>query len=162
MTALSRASNSIVGEMTGNVVAASWMDAESLLRVALWVIACSVCVVLAAGLWLYPVVRGVELEAVAVCRFSSCIVCDCWRCVRLLWRVESQFTRGLAALRWCLFVRAGVELPASARTVAILFPKFVSSVCVVLLLAFPLSSSPPVFLRGVAACSRAMLIVSAS
>ncbi|RNE96814.1 trans-sialidase, partial [Trypanosoma cruzi] len=99
---------------------------------------CSVCVVLAAGLWPYPVGRGVELEAVAVCRFSSCIVCDCWRCVRLLCGGPNPLTRGLAALRWCVFVRAGVELPARARTVAVLFPKFVSSVCVVLLLAFPL------------------------
>ncbi|RNE99553.1 hypothetical protein TcG_12730 [Trypanosoma cruzi] len=85
MTALSREPNSIVGGMAGNFVAASWMDAESLLRAALWVIACSVCVVLAAGLWLYPVVRGMELEAVAVCRFLFFSTVDnCWRCACLL------------------------------------------------------------------------------
>ncbi|RNC42180.1 trans-sialidase [Trypanosoma cruzi] len=55
MTALSRASNSIVGGMAGNVVAASWMDAESLLHAALLVIACSVCI---------------GCGAVVVCRWS--------------------------------------------------------------------------------------------
>ncbi|RNE98872.1 retrotransposon hot spot (RHS) protein [Trypanosoma cruzi] len=45
MTALSQAPNPILGEMAGNFVAASLMDAESHLRVALWEIACSVCVV---------------------------------------------------------------------------------------------------------------------
>ncbi|RNC51407.1 trans-sialidase, partial [Trypanosoma cruzi] len=44
MTALSRAPNPIVGGMAGNFIAASRMDKESLLRLALWVIACSVCV----------------------------------------------------------------------------------------------------------------------
>ncbi|RNC45036.1 trans-sialidase [Trypanosoma cruzi] len=70
-TYLSWALNPSVGVMAGNFVAASWLGEDPLPRVALWTIACSVCVVLAAGLWPYPVVRGTELETVAVCRFSS-------------------------------------------------------------------------------------------
>ncbi|RNF05970.1 hypothetical protein TcG_10521 [Trypanosoma cruzi] len=143
MTALSRAPNPILGEMAGNIVAASWMDAELLLRVALWVIACcALCV--GCGLWPYSVGHGIELEAVAVIlSSSSSLVGDCWLCV-------------------CL--RAGVELPARLRAVTVLFPPVVCffRVCCTASYFFPLSSSPPVFLRGVAACSRAMLIVSAS
>ncbi|PBJ74971.1 hypothetical protein BCY84_11623 [Trypanosoma cruzi cruzi] len=45
VTSLSRAPNPIVGVMTGNFVATSWMDADPLLRVALWVITGTVSVV---------------------------------------------------------------------------------------------------------------------
>ncbi|RNC35757.1 retrotransposon hot spot (RHS) protein [Trypanosoma cruzi] len=85
MTALSRAPNTIVGGMAGNFVAASRMDEESLLRVALWVIACSVCVLC----WL----RGCGRIMLAVglnwrrwrCVSSRPLVVDCWRCVCLLY-----------------------------------------------------------------------------
>ncbi|PBJ76187.1 trans-sialidase [Trypanosoma cruzi cruzi] len=168
MTALSRASNSIVGGMTGNVVAASWMDEESLLRAALWVIACSACVVCwLQGCGCIPFSVGLDWRQWRCVSSCSCpLVDDCWRCVRLLCGGPNPLTRGLAALRCCLCVcvRAGVELPARARALAVLFPPAICffRVCCAASCFFPLSSSPPVFLHGVAACSRAMLIVSAS
>ncbi|RNC51927.1 putative retrotransposon hot spot (RHS) protein [Trypanosoma cruzi] len=100
------------------------MGEDPLPRVALWVIARSVCVVC-------------RQRAVAVSRcpwdgawrrwrcVASCcclLVVDCWRCVRLLCGGPNPLTRGLTALRWCVSVRAGVELPARARAVAVLFP----------------------------------------
>ncbi|RNE96861.1 retrotransposon hot spot (RHS) protein [Trypanosoma cruzi] len=168
MTALSRAPNHIVGIMAGNVVAASLMDAELLLRVALWVIARSVCIVLAAGLrGRIPLAVGLNWRQWRCVSSCSCpLVDDCWRCVRLLCGGPNPLTHGLAALRCCLCVcvRAGVELPARARALAVLFPPAICffRVCCAASCFFPLSSSPPVFLHGVAACSRAMLIVSAS
>ncbi|RNC35547.1 retrotransposon hot spot (RHS) protein [Trypanosoma cruzi] len=166
MTALSRAQNPIVGGMAGNFVAALWMDEESLLRVAPWVTACSACAVfVGCGLWPYPVVRGIELEAmIAVCLFSSSI--GGWLlavCAFLLCGGPNPLVRGLAALRWCVCDGwCGVAGQGEGRGGA--FPA--TGVCslrvFVLLLAFPLLSSPPLFLRGVAACSRAMWIVSAS
>ncbi|RNF11576.1 trans-sialidase [Trypanosoma cruzi] len=112
--------------MAGNFVAASWLGEDPLPRVALWVIARLVCVVfVGSGLWPYPVGRGIELEAVALCLFSSSIVGGCWRCVRLLCGGPNLLIRGLTAPRWCVCVRAGVELPASARAVAVPFPTVV-------------------------------------
>ncbi|RNC34653.1 retrotransposon hot spot (RHS) protein [Trypanosoma cruzi] len=142
VTALSRASNSIVGGMTGNVVAASWMDEESLLRVALWLFAGSVCAVfVGSGLWPCLVVRGIELEAMmAVGHFFSSI--GGWLlavCASLLCEGPNPLTRGLAALRWCVCVGSGVELPARARALAVLFPPAICffRVCLCCFLLFP-------------------------
>ncbi|PBJ77892.1 hypothetical protein BCY84_05469 [Trypanosoma cruzi cruzi] len=67
--------------------------------------------VLAAGPWPYPFGHETELEAVAVCPFSSPIVGECGRCARFLCGGPNPPTRALAALRFvcvCLCVRAGV------------------------------------------------------
>ncbi|EAN82468.1 trans-sialidase [Trypanosoma cruzi] len=110
-----------------------------------------------------PLSVGFELEAVAVCLFFSSSI-GVWLlavCAFLLWRAEPSHPRTDGTAMVFVFVRAGVELPARARAVEVLFPSvFCSFVCFVLLLAF--SPFSPVFLRGVAACSRAMLIVIAS
>ncbi|KAF5220244.1 trans-sialidase [Trypanosoma cruzi] len=85
------------------------MGEDPLPRVALWVIARSVCVVC-------------RQRAVAVSRcpwdgawrrwrcVASCccpLVDDCWRCVRLLCGGPNPLTRGLTALRWCVCVCEG-------------------------------------------------------
>ncbi|PBJ80172.1 trans-sialidase [Trypanosoma cruzi cruzi] len=144
--------------------ASSWMDEDPLPRVALWVIACSVCVVLAAGCGRIPLAVGLKWRRWRCVASPRPLVDDCWQCVRLLCGGPNPLTRGLAALRWCVCLRAGVDLPARVKPFAVLFPPVICSfrVCCAASCFFPLSSSPPVFLRGVAACSRAMLIVSAS
>ncbi|PBJ77057.1 trans-sialidase [Trypanosoma cruzi cruzi] len=91
---------------------ALWMDKDPFPRVT-GAGDCSLAVlcVLAAGPWPYPVGRGIELEAVAVCLFSLPIVGECGRCARLSCGGTNPPTRGLAALRFvcvCLCVRAGV------------------------------------------------------
>ncbi|RNC45005.1 hypothetical protein TcCL_NonESM05231 [Trypanosoma cruzi] len=79
------------------------MDEGPLPPVALWVIACSVCVVfVGCGLWPYPVVRGIELEAVCCSSSSLSIVCDCWRCVSFSCGGPNPLTRGLTAPRSCV------------------------------------------------------------
>ncbi|RNC38313.1 retrotransposon hot spot (RHS) protein [Trypanosoma cruzi] len=104
MTALSWASNSIVGGMTGNVVAASWLDEDPLPRVALWVIASSVCVVCwLRGCGRIPLAVGLNWRR-CVSFFSCPLVGDCRRCVRLLCGGPNPLTRGLTALRWCVCV----------------------------------------------------------
>ncbi|RNC39924.1 exo-alpha-sialidase [Trypanosoma cruzi] len=94
---------------------ASWMDKDPFPRVT-GVGDCSLAVrcVLAAGLWPYPVGRETELEAAAVCLFSSPIVGECGRCARFLCGGPNSSTRGLAALRfvcvcvcvWAMVLRA--------------------------------------------------------
>ncbi|RNC52520.1 trans-sialidase [Trypanosoma cruzi] len=119
----------------------------------------------AAGCGCIPLAVGLNWRRWRCVSSRSCpLVVDCWRCVRLLCGGPNPLTRGLTALRWFVCVRAGVESLARARAFGDAFPAcllFLPSVCAASC-SFPLSPSPPVFLRGVAACSRAMLIVSAS
>ncbi|RNC48551.1 trans-sialidase [Trypanosoma cruzi] len=83
--------------MAGNVVAASWMDEESLPRVALWVITGTVCVVF------------------------------------VVWRAESSHPGTGSTAMVCVCVMAGVELPARARALAVLFPPVFCFFCVFVL-----------------------------
>ncbi|KAF5220304.1 hypothetical protein ECC02_006740 [Trypanosoma cruzi] len=109
-------------------------------RVGGWESSLRVRCVLAAGLWLYPVGRGTELEAVELCLFSFLSI-GVWLlavCAFFVWRAESSHPRtdGTAMVRVC--VRAGVELPARARVLAVLFPPVVFFFCVLqLLTVFP-------------------------
>ncbi|KAF5214866.1 hypothetical protein ECC02_012492 [Trypanosoma cruzi] len=109
-------------------------------RVGGWESSLRVRCVLAAGLWPYPVGRGTELEAVELCLFSFLSI-GVWLlavCAFFVWRAESSHPRtdGTAMVRVC--VRAGVELPARARVLAVLFPPVVFFFCVLqLLTVFP-------------------------
>ncbi|RNC41377.1 retrotransposon hot spot (RHS) protein [Trypanosoma cruzi] len=142
------------------------MDEELISRVALWVIARFVCVVCwLRGCGRIPLAVGLNWRRRRWVTSSCPLWVDCWRCVCLLCGGPNPLTRGLTALRWCLCVSEGwCGVAGQYEGLGGAFPaRRLFLPCVfVLLVAFPLSSSPPVFLRGVAACSRAMLIVSAS
>ncbi|RNF08723.1 retrotransposon hot spot (RHS) protein [Trypanosoma cruzi] len=141
MTSLSWAPNPIVGVMAGNFVAASWMGEDPLPRVALWVIASLVCVVF-VGCGRIPLAVGLNWRRWrCVASRPRPLVVDCWRCVRLLCGGPNLLIRGLTAPRWCVCVRAGVELPARARPLAVLFPPVVCSfrVCCAASCLFPLT-----------------------
>ncbi|RNC40760.1 trans-sialidase [Trypanosoma cruzi] len=98
------------------------MDKDPLPRVALWAIArCALCV--GCGVWPYPVGRGIELEVVTVCLFSSSI--GVWLlavCAFVVWRAESSHPRTDGTAMVCVSERAGVESPDGMRAVAVLFP----------------------------------------
>ncbi|RNC35709.1 trans-sialidase [Trypanosoma cruzi] len=101
------------------------MDEDPLLRVALWVTACSVCAVfVGCGLWPYPVVRGTELEAMMAVGLFSFLSIGVWLlavCAFVVWRAESSHPRtGSTAM--VSFVMAGVELPARVEGLGGAFP----------------------------------------
>ncbi|RNC61197.1 hypothetical protein TcCL_ESM00962 [Trypanosoma cruzi] len=143
------------------------MDEGPLLRVALWAIACSVCVVCwLRGCGRVPFSVGLNWRRRRWVTSSSCpLVVDCWQCLpsfcvegRILSPADWQHCDGVFVCEgWCGVAGQGVAL-GDAFPTCLLF-----LLCVLCcFLPFPLSPFSPVFLRGVAACSRAMLIVSAS